>query len=116
MAGRTFAHPSIQRSLAIAIGGRQGCKPFRFYGSALKIGITRTYRYLAGQVACSPTLRNATTIPDFVVIYEVLSGGSAPTDLIAKNQDYAAVPSVCRYIVLSQDEMAGTMFERIGVD
>ena len=116
MASRTVAHSRIQRSLAIAIGGRRRCKPCRFYGSVLKIDIACTYRYLAGEVVRSPTPRNATTIPDLFVIFEVLSDSTALTDLITKNQEYAAVPSVCHYIVLSQDEMADTMFERIGVD
>jgi Uma2 family endonuclease len=46
----------------------------------------------------------------------VLSDSSARTDLIVKNHEYAGISSVKRYIVLSQDEMSGTMFERIGTD
>ena len=42
---------------------------------------------------------------------------TAPSrDLVTKNHEYAGIPSVRRYIVLAQDEMAGTMFERIGTD
>ena len=51
-----------------------------------------------------------------MVIFEVLSESTARTDLVTKNHEYAAIASVRRYIVLAQDEMAGTMFERIGDD
>jgi hypothetical protein len=51
-----------------------------------------------------------------VVIFEVLSDGTGGIDLITKNHEYAAIPSVRRCIVLAQDEMAGTLFERIGDD
>ena len=50
------------------------------------------------------------------VILKVLGESTARTDLVTKNQEYAAIGSVRRYIVLAQDEMAGTMFERIGDD
>jgi Uma2 family endonuclease len=51
-----------------------------------------------------------------VVIFEVLSDSTACTDLVTKNQEYAAIETVRRYIVLAQESMAGTMFERIGQD
>ena len=55
-------------------------------------------------------------VRDPVVIFEVLSDSTAGTDLVTKNQEYAANASVQRYIVLSQDVIGGTMFERIGTD
>jgi len=116
MAGGTVAHAGIQRNLAIAIGGRLRGKSCRVYGIDLKIDTTKTIRYPDGFVVCSPTVRGATRIPDPVVIFEVLSDSSARTDLITKNQEYAGVPTVRRYIVLAQDEMSGTMFERVGTD
>jgi Uma2 family endonuclease len=58
----------------------------------------------------------ATIVGDPVVIFEVLSESTASTDLVTKNHEYAAIPSVRRYIVLAQDEMTGTMFERIDND
>jgi hypothetical protein len=38
------------------------------------------------------------------------------TDLVTKNREYAATPSVRRSIILSQNEIAGTMFERVDDD
>lgn len=116
MAGGTRAHAAIQRNLAIAVGGRLRGKPCQFYGSDLKIDTTETIRYPEGFVVCSPFVAAATRIPDPVVIFEVLSDSTTRTDLITKNQEYAGVPSVRRYVVLAQDEMSGTMFERVGTD
>jgi hypothetical protein len=45
-----------------------------------------------------------------------MSDSSARTELATKNHGYEGIPTVRRYIVLSQDEMAGTVFERIGTD
>ena len=53
---------------------------------------------------------------DPVVIFEVLSESTATTDYGTKNEEYAATPSVRRYIILSQSKISGTMFERIGDD
>jgi Uma2 family endonuclease len=116
MAGGTEEHAAIQRNLAIAVGGRLRGKPCRFYGSDLKIDTSETIRYPDGFVVCSPAVRGATRILDPVIIFEVLSDSSARTDLVTKNHEYAGIASVRRYIVLAQDEMSGTMFERVGTD
>jgi Uma2 family endonuclease len=116
MAGGTEQHSAIQRNLAIAVGGRLRGRPCQYHGSDLKIETAATIRYPDGFVVCSPPVRGRTVIPDPVVIFEVLSDDSAQRDLVIKNQEYASVPSVRRYVVASQDKMAGTMFERIGTD
>ena len=51
-----------------------------------------------------------------MVIFEVLSDSTARSDLVTRNHEYAATPSVRRYVILAQDEMAGTVFERIDDD
>jgi Uma2 family endonuclease len=116
MTGGTAAHAIIQHNLHTAVGGRLGGGPCRFYGSDLKIETARGFRYSDGFVACSPIARDATAVRDPVVIFEVLSDSTARTDLVTKNQEYAAIATVRRYIVLAQESMAGTMFERIGED
>jgi Uma2 family endonuclease len=116
MAGGTEQHSAIQTNLAAAVAVRLRGKPCRYHGGDLKIDTTRTIRYPDGFVVCSPAVRGRTLIPDPVVIFEVLSGDSAQRDLVIKNEEYAGVPSVRRYIVLAQDKMAGTMFERVGTD
>ena len=114
--GGTAAHAFIQRNLAIAVGGRLRGRPCQFVGSDLKIEAAGRIRYPDGFVVCSPLPGQSVVVRDPVVIFEILSDSTARTDLVTKNQEYAATPSVRRYVILSQDEMTGTMFERIGGD
>ncbi len=44
----------------------------------------------------------------------MLSRGTARTDRIVKNREYASTASIQRYVMLEQAEIAGTLFERVG--
>ena len=114
MAGGTTAHAQVQRNLAISIGGRLIGKPCQFLGSDIKIEVAGRIRYPDGFVMCSKPTGDMTVHRDPVVIFEILSDATASRDIIAKNREYAATPSVLRYVILPQDEIAATVFERIG--
>jgi Uma2 family endonuclease len=116
MTGGTLPYALIQCSLAISVGGRLLGHPCRFVNNGLKIEINGKIRYPDGFVFCSapPAQSSVTVVRDPVVIFEVLSDSTARTDLVTKNRDYGATPSVQRYVILSQD--VDTMFERIGSD
>jgi Uma2 family endonuclease len=116
MTGGTAAHAAMQRNLAVSIGGKLRGRPIQFFGSALKIEVAGRIRYPDGFVVCTPQSPRATRVLDPVVIFEVLSESTARTDLVAKNREYAETPSVRRYVILTQDEIGGTMFKRIGDD
>jgi Uma2 family endonuclease len=116
MTGGTAAHAALQRNLAISLGGRLRGKPCQFFGSDLKIEVTGRIRYPDGFVVCSPTAPTDKIVRDPVVIFEVLSDSTARTDLITRNHEYAATPSVKRYVILSQEAVAGTVFERVDAD
>jgi|HubBroStandDraft_1064217.scaffolds.fasta_scaffold00296_5 Uma2 family endonuclease len=116
MTGGTAAHAAIQRNLAVSIGVRLRGRSCHYFGNDLKIGLSGRVRYPDGFVVCSAVPPRATIVYDPVVIFEVLSDSSARTDLVTKNHEYSTIQSVRRCVVLSQDERAGTMFERIGDD
>jgi Uma2 family endonuclease len=116
MTGGTAAHAAIQRNLAIALGGRLRGRECQFFGSDLKIEVAGHIRYPDGFVVCSPVPTRTKVVSDPMIIFEVLSDSTGRTDLVTKNHEYAATPSGRRYVILAQDEMAGTMFERIGDD
>jgi Uma2 family endonuclease len=116
MTGGTAAHSAIQHNLHVAIGERLRGTRCRFRGSDLKIETAKGLRYPDGFIVCNPVPPHATIVGDPVVIFEVLSDSTAGIDLVTKNHEYAAIPSLQRSIVLAQDEMAGTMFERIDND
>jgi Uma2 family endonuclease len=114
MTGGTAAHSLIQGNLAIAIGGRLRGQPCRFYNNDLKIEVAGSIRYPDGFVVCAPVSPRATVVRDPVVIFEVLGDSTALTDRIAKNAEYAATASVRRYVMLEQERISATVFDRAG--
>lgn len=112
MTGGTAAHAAIQRNLAIAIGGRLRGRSCQFFGNDLKIEVAGKIRYPDGFVVCSAVDPRDKVVRDPVLVFEVLSNSTARTDTVTENHEYAATPSVQRYVILSQDEIGGTMFER----
>lgn len=114
MTGGTASHSRIERNLSLAVGGRLRGKTCEFFGSNLKIEVDGRIRYPDGFVVCSPVPAQAKVVTEPVVIFEVLSQSTSTVDLVQKNREYAATPSVRRYIVLAQDAIGGTMFERVG--
>lgn len=116
MTGGTAAHAFIQRNLAISIGRRLRGQRCQFVGNDLKIEVAGRVRYPDGFVVYSELSIRSKVVHDPVVIFEVLSDSTGRTDLVTKNHEYAATPSVRRYVILAQDAMAGTMFERAGDD
>jgi Uma2 family endonuclease len=116
MTGGTAANAVIQRNIAVAMTLRLSGKPCRFFGNDLKIEVAGRIRYADGFVVCAPVPLRQKVVRDAVVIFEILSVTTARTDTVTKNKEYAAAASVRRYIVLAQDEVGGTRFERVGDD
>ena len=116
MTGGTRAHADIQRNLTIAVGGRLRGTPCRFFGPDLKIEAQGRIHYPDGFVVCTPGEPRSTVVRDPVVIFEILSDSTAATDRIVKNREYQSIPSVRRYVMLEQDRIAVTVFERLGDD
>lgn len=116
MTGGMAAHAFIQRNIAVAMTIRLRGRPCQFVGSDLKIQVNGRIRYPDGFVVCTPVDPTDKLVTEPVVIFEVLSDSTGRIDSIVKNRDYAATPSVRRYIMLAQDEISGVMFERIGTD
>jgi len=116
MTGGTWAHSAIQGNITVALRTRLRGKPCQFHGSDLKIEVAGSIRYPDGFVTCTRGASGDKVVRDPVVIFEVLSQSTAATDIVVKNREYAATPSVRRYIILAQDVMGGTMYERIGDD
>jgi len=116
MVGVTRAHSRIQVNLTLSVGGRLRGKPCEFHGTELKIEVAGRIRYPDGFVTCSPGANATTVVHDPVVIFEILSPGTASTDRIEKNEEYRATASVQRYVMLEQDRVAATVFSRVGDD
>ncbi len=116
MTGGTSAHDAISLNIAVAIAPRLRGKPCRLHGSNLKIEVAGSIRYPDAFVSCTPVPGNSTVVRDPVVIFEVLSDSTSGTDLIIKNEEYRATPSVQRYVILEQIHAAALVFARKGED
>jgi Uma2 family endonuclease len=114
MTGGTLEHDRIQVNVIRALGNRLDGKPCRVHGNSLKIQVMGSIRYPDAFVSCTPVKRGSTVVHEPVVIVEVLSRGTAHTDRMVKNREYAATASVRRYVMLEQTGMGGTMFTRSG--
>jgi Uma2 family endonuclease len=57
-------------------------------------------RYPDGLVTCSKFQPNDKLVPNPVIVFEVLSPNSGGTDRIEKVREYAAVPSILRYVIV----------------
>ena len=112
MTGGTAAHARIQRNLAFALHGRLRGKRCEFLGNDIKVLTATTSRYPDGLVTCTQPDNEGTSVPEPVVIFEVLSRATASTDHITKNREYASIPSVQRYVMLEQERIGATVFSR----
>jgi Uma2 family endonuclease len=116
MTGVSRAHAVIQRNLIVALDARLRGKPCRPFGSDLKVEVAGRIRYPDAFVTCSPGSGGDTVVEDPVVVFEILSPGTARIDRIVKNREYQATPSIQRYVMLEQDAVAATVFVRSGPD
>ncbi len=116
MTGGTVAHETITGNILIAVQTRLKGGQCRTYGPTLKIQVAGRIRYPDAFVVCTPVTARQTVIHDPVVVFEVLSDSTSRTDRIEKLREYAATPSVQRYVILEQDAIAAQMFVRKGKD
>ena len=114
MSGGTLAHAVLQRNLAISLGGALRGTPCQFVGSDFQVRLASTVRYPDGTVICGPQDRLARGTSAPVVLFEIISPSTAATDRIVKVREYQATPSVQRYVILEQDQVAATVFARTG--
>jgi hypothetical protein len=85
------------------------CQP---HGPNVKIIADGKVRYPDVIVACAPAPVTATIVDNPLVVFEVLSEGTGNTDLIEKNREYRATPSIQRYVIVQQTHAAAIVFVR----
>ncbi len=116
MVGVSEAHALIQSNLLREIGNRLKGSPCRIYGSDIKIEVAGRIRYPDALVVCTPVEGSGTLIREPLVVFEILSEGTAHTDIGAKNCEYRDTASISRYVLLEQERVGATVFSRRGVE
>jgi Uma2 family endonuclease len=114
MAGASAEHAAIQGNLMFAVGARLLGGSCRMYGSDLKIMAAGSIRYPDAFVVCTPVPRGALVVTEPVIVFEILSPGTSSVDLLEKNREYRATPSIQRYVILERDRPAATVYSRAG--
>lgn len=69
-------------------------------------------RYPDALVTCTPITGDEYLTPNVVVVFEVISPTSGRTDQIVKVREYAAVPSILRYVIVESASIGLTVLER----
>lgn len=116
MVGGTSAHGSICLGIGAELRERLRGGPCRVYVAGMKTRPGASIRYPDAIVTCSPVENQATIVDHPVVVFEVLSPSTSSIDQIDKNAEYRAMPSVQRYVMLSQTVIGAAVFERRGPD
>lgn len=114
MTGGTVAHNRIMRRLHRTLErGLEGqpCEPF---GPDVKIIVDGRARYPDAVVSSTPQRDSSQVIENPVVVFEVLSESTLRTDRIEKVREHQATQSILRYVILEQDSIGATVFERRG--
>jgi Uma2 family endonuclease len=110
MTGGTLAHDRITFNLQRTLDARLAGKPCRPFGPNVKIIADGHVRYPDAIVVCRPVAFDAVVADDPVIVFEVLSDGTSKIDLIDKNREYRATPSIQRYVILHQTHRAAIVF------
>jgi Uma2 family endonuclease len=113
--GGNAGHSAIGINLQTALRNRlrgSGCRPYGPDAGIETVG--KAVRYPDALVTCSEVDLTARTIPGVVVVFEVVTPSSGRIDRIVKVREYAAVPSIRRYVILESTGIGLTVMERAG--
>ena len=108
-AGHSVIGSNLQAALHIRLRG-SGCRPLG--PDAGVETVNSAVRYPDALVTCSKFEIADRVIPGVVVVFEILGPTSGGVDRIIKVREYAAVPSILRYVILESNGVGLTVFER----
>ena len=113
--GGTDRHSLIKVALYVHLYGLLDGGPWIVFDSDMKIEVAGRVRYPDAFVG--PRHIDGSKIRrDPIVIFEVLSDSTAVNDRTIKSAEYGATPTVRRYVMLEQNDIAATVIERAGED
>jgi Uma2 family endonuclease len=117
MTGGNARHSRVTGNIHAALRARLRGAPCQAYGPDLGVRtIGAKVRYPDALVTCAPFPDTAQIAPDVRVIFEVVSPSSGQTDRIEKVREYAAVPSMRRYIIVETRSAGLLLLHRTGAD
>ena len=113
MTGGNLDHSRVTRNLSAALHTRLRAGPCEPLGPDAGIEtVNKAVRYPDALVTCSRADGKDRLVPGVVVVFEVLSPTSGRIDRIVKVREYAAVPSIRRYVILESSSVGLMVMER----
>jgi Uma2 family endonuclease len=110
MNGGSIRHDIIIGNIKSALSARLRGSPCSCLGPVVAVQtIGNSIRYPDALVTCAKLSQSARIIPDPVIVFEVLSPDSGRRDRIKKQGEYAAVPSIRRYVIVEFARAALTL-------
>lgn len=114
MTGGSIAHATITMNITLAL--RQalrgtGCRPFV---SDAKVIANGAVRYPDVSVTCRPIDDRDDTVPDPVLVVEVISPSTEREDRGRKKFDYFSTPSIRHYAIVEQEARRIDLYTRTG--
>jgi len=101
MAGGNARHSRVTTNIHAALRSRLRGSPCAYYGPDLGVQtVGSKVRYPDALITCTKFPDTRQLAPDVRVVFEVLSPTSGRTDRIEKVREYAAIPSLRRYVIL----------------
>ncbi len=103
MTGGSLAHATITMNVTAALRHAlrgTGCRPF---ASDAKVIANETVRYPDVSVTCRPVDDRDDTVPEPVLVVEVISPSTEREDRGRKKFDYFAIPSLQHYAIVEQE-------------
>lgn len=113
MTGGNNNHSGLHRNIVLAVGNRlrgQACQVFGPDAGVATVG--STVRFPDAVVTCARVVGTDRLLPGVIVVFEVISPTSGGLDRIVKLREYAAVPSILRYVIVESAMMGLTVLSR----
>jgi Uma2 family endonuclease len=114
MTGGSAAHVRIAMNFALALRQALRGGPSEPFGSDMKIIANGTIRYSDVSVTCRPIDDRDDTVPDPVLVVEVISPSTEREDRGRKKFDYFATPSIRHYAIVEQEARRVDLYTRTG--
>jgi Uma2 family endonuclease len=113
MTGGTADHSRITLNIHAALRSRLRGTPCSAFGPDLAVRTAgQKVRVPDALITCTKFPGTEKVAPDVVVVFEVLSPDSGRRDRIEKLEEYAAVPSIRRYVILEYRTKDLLLFHR----
>lgn len=113
MVGATRRHATITQNIWFALRSRLRGGPCQVLGADAGVAIPAgSVRFPDALVTCTAGAGTDRVIPGVILVFEVLSPSTGRIDRVVKLREYAAVPTIRRYVILEFSGRLVTMFSR----